>query len=84
MQSSGNRLYFNETLEIKLHAIKQLKAMNNSYPESTIDFDEKFVYILSFAVFDKNEMDNCLNSDNLKNLNQDRLKFVKGIVDYYF
>lgn len=62
-----------------------LKRMNNSYPENTVDFDEKFTYLLAAAVFDKQEMKNCLDNNDLRFLNRYGLKFVKGNISmaYY-
>lgn len=56
----------------------QLKKMNNSYPESTVDFDVEFFAVLVPEVFCVTEINTFLEKNNLKSLDHDRLHFAKS------
>lgn len=77
-QLSGNRLYFNKTLEIDLNVINRLKQMNSSFPENSSDYDEKFVYFLTVAVLNMTEMKDFLKDNKLRNINHDKRLFIKS------
>lgn len=52
--------------------------MNISYPETTADYDEEFVYRLAVSVFCMEEIKSFLENLNLLAFNKPRLCFVKS------
>lgn len=78
LQSSGNRLYFKETLKVNLNAINRLKKMNVSLPDSTPDYDEKFVYELMLAVMNLEEMKAFSSQNNLQTIDRNKRRFIKS------
>lgn len=58
-QSMGDRLYLDGSLKIKMDLIRLLKKMNDNYPSSHQDFDEKFLFHAMQAIFSSGEMKAC-------------------------
>lgn len=76
-QSSGDRIYFDKFV-VKLSTVEKLKLDMITYPESTPDRDEEFLYNLSVAVFSLDEVKKFLSNGNLLAFDADKLKFVQG------
>lgn len=49
-----------------------------SYPENSIDHDEHFIYIISVATLQMNEIENFLKYDDLRYINPDTLNLIKS------
>lgn len=80
MQAKGDRLYFDNTVKIKLGTVELLKGMSSTYPRSTSDFGSEFLLHLLKAVFTKNELRLCGKSSSLRKLKNDKRNLVKGSV----
>lgn len=81
LQAKGDRLYLHETVKIKLSTVECLKKMNSTFPKTSCDYDEEFLFHLLKEVFTKNELRLCGKSSSLRTLKAEKLKLTKGSVN---
>lgn len=56
----------------------------NNYPESTDDYDKKFLRVLLSELFSKKDLKHCGQKNTIKHFNRPTLKFAKGDFDLTF
>lgn len=78
LKSDGDRIYLDGTLKICLSLLHTVKNMNCTYPKTSSDFDEEFLFHLIKAFFSKDEVLACHSTGKLTPLKRDKLKMLKG------
>lgn len=76
-QAHADRLYLGETVKIKFDLVQKMKKMNSTYPKTSADYDEEFLFHLIKGIFAREEIIATNKTQKLTSLKKDQLKFLK-------
>lgn len=77
LKATGDRLYNEESVKIRIGLVDRLKKMNETYRKNSVDYDAHFLAHLMHSLFDKEEIKKCVDTRLINHFSIVKMKLVK-------